>query len=62
MSTPKRGRPAPLGRKVVASVRLTPDVDQCLREQPEGLVTLEIVFRRSKLFKDWLKSRENKGN
>lgn len=50
---PKRGRPAPLGRKVVASVRLTPDVDEFCRQHPEGFPVLESTLRASKEFKAW---------
>ena len=54
--TPKRGRPAPLGRKLVCSVRLTPDVEQFCRQHPSGFVVLEETLRASKAFRQWLKN------
>ena len=57
---PGAGRPAPLGRKVVCSLRLTPDVAEFCRAQPEGFVVLEDTIRRSTAFRKWLKEREGK--
>jgi hypothetical protein len=51
------GRPAPLGRKEVASVRLTPDVAEFCRRHPEGLTVLEKKLRASREFCEWLKAR-----
>ena len=53
----KRGRPAPLGRKVVSSVRLTPDVDEFCRQHPEGFPVLESKLRASKEFRAWMATR-----
>jgi len=52
---PKLGRPAPLGRKVVCSVRLTPDVAEFCRQHPDGFPVLESTLRASKAFKAWMK-------
>ena len=52
---PKLGRPAPLGRKVVCSVRLTPDVAEFCRQHPEGFTALEEKLRACKEFREWLK-------
>ncbi len=52
---PKRGRPAPLGRKVVCSVRLTPDVAEFCRQHSDGFPVLESTLRASKAFKAWMK-------
>jgi len=52
---PKPGRPAPLGRKVVCSVRLTPNVAEFCREHPNGFPVLESTLRASKAFKAWMK-------
>tara|TARA_R110000868_G_scaffold302907_3_gene563459 strand:+ start:1027 stop:1365 length:339 start_codon:yes stop_codon:yes gene_type:complete len=49
------GRPAPLGRKEVCSVRLTPDVAEFCRQHPEGFTVLEKKLRASKEFREWLK-------
>lgn len=54
------GRPAPLGRKEVCSVRLTPDVAEFCRQHPDGFVVLEDTLRRSVAFKKWLRDREGK--
>ena len=52
------GRPAPLGRKEVCSVRLTPDVAEFCRKHPEGFVVLEEKLRACKEFREWLKVRK----
>jgi uncharacterized protein (DUF4415 family) len=52
----KRGRPALLGRKVVCSVRLTPDVAKFCRQHPDGFPVLESTLRASKAFKAWMKN------
>lgn len=52
------GRKAPLGRKEVCSVRLTPDVAEFCREQTEGFTVLEDTIRRSKQFRQWLAGRQ----
>ena len=52
------GRPAPLGRKEVCSVRLTPDVAAYCREH--GFSILEDSIRRTKEFKTWLKRQPQK--
>ena len=57
---PKRGRLAPLGRKVVCSVRLTPDVAEFCRQHPSGFPVLESTLRASKAFKAWLKTKAAK--
>ena len=57
---PKRGRPAPLGRKVVCSVRLTPDVAEFCRQHPDGFPVLESTLRASKAFKAWLKTNQER--
>jgi hypothetical protein len=54
---PKAGRPAPLGRKVPVGIRLTPDVVEFCKQHPQGFVVLEEKLRKSKEFRDWLKSR-----
>ncbi len=50
------GRPAPLGRKEVCSVRLTPDVAEFCRQHPGGFTVLEEKLRACKEFRDWLKA------
>lgn len=55
---PKLGRPAPLGRKLVCSVRLTPDIEQFCRQHPSGFVVLEETLRNSKAFKEWMQNRD----
>jgi hypothetical protein len=52
------GRPAPLGRKEVCSVRLTPDVAKFCREHPDGFTVLEDAVRNSKAFRNWLKAQK----
>jgi len=52
------GRPAPLGRKEVCSVRLTPDVAEFCRQHPDGFTVLEEKLRASKEFRDWLKAKK----
>ena len=52
------GRPAPLGRKEVCSVRLTPDVAAFCRQHPDGFVVLEEKLRACKEFREWLKARK----
>jgi len=47
------GRPAPLGRKEVCSVRLTPDVAKFCREHEDGFAVLESLCRKSREFKAW---------
>ena len=54
---PKRENPAPLGRKVVCSVRLTPAVTEFCWNHPDGFPVLESTLRASKAFKAWRKSR-----
>lgn len=51
---PRKGRPAPLGRKLTASVRLTPDVDQYLRSTG-GLSQVDAIVRGTKEFRNWMK-------
>lgn len=51
------GRPAPLGRKEVCSVRLTPDVAKFCREHQDGFAVLEDTVRKSKAFRDWKKQQ-----
>jgi hypothetical protein len=57
---PKRGRPAPLGRKEVCSVRLTPDVAEFCRHHPEGFPVLESKLRASKEFRAWMAKRSSR--
>ena len=57
---PKRGRPAPLSRKVVCSVRLTPDVAEFCRQHPDGFPVLESTLRASKAFKAWMKTNQER--
>ena len=58
--TPKKpGRPAPLGRKLTACVRLTPDVDEYLRSTG-GLAQVDAIVRKSREFKTWIKEKEQK--
>jgi hypothetical protein len=52
------GRPAPLGRKEVCSVRLTPDVAAFCRENSDGFAVLEDAVRKSKAFREWLKAKK----
>ena len=52
------GRPAPLGRKEVCSVRLTPDVAEFCRQHPGGFVVLEEKLRACKEFREWLKAQK----
>ena len=54
------GRPAPLGRKVPVGFRLTPDCKECLQQHPEGYVYLETLLRRSKEFREWLRSKHQR--
>ncbi len=55
MTTEQRnpGRPAPLGRKKTACVRLTPDVDEYLRSTG-GLSQVDAIVRGTKQFKQWV--------
>ena len=57
---PKRGRPAPLGRKEACSVRLTPAVAEFCRQHPDGFPVLESTLRASKAFKAWLKTNQER--
>lgn len=50
----KPGRPAPLGRKLTACVRLTPDVQKYLRDTG-GLSQVDAIVRGTKQFKQWMK-------
>ena len=52
------GRPAPLGRKEVCSVRLTPDVAEFCRQHSGGFTVLETLCRKSKEFREWLKAQK----
>jgi uncharacterized protein (DUF4415 family) len=56
--TSKSGRPAPLGRKVPVSIRLTPDVLEFCKQHPQGFVVLEEKLRKSKEFREWLAGRQ----
>lgn len=56
----KPGRPAPLGRKLTACVRLTPDVDEYLRSTG-GLAQVDAIVRKSKEFKKWMKGKSDTG-
>lgn len=55
----KPGRPAPLGRKLTACVRLTPDVDEYLRSTG-GLAQVDSIVRKSKEFRKWMAEKEQK--
>ena len=52
----KPGRPAPLGRKLTACVRLTPDVDEYLRSTG-GLAQVDAIVRKSREFRKWMESK-----
>ena len=54
----KPGRPAPLGRKLTACVRLTPAVDEYLRSTG-GLAQVDAIVRKSREFKQWVAEKEN---
>lgn len=55
----KPGRPAPLGRKLTACVRLTPDVDEYLRSTG-GLSQVDAIVRKSSAFAKWMAEKEQK--
>lgn len=52
----KPGRPAPLGRKLTACVRLTPAVDEYLRSTG-GLAQVDAIVRKSREFKKWMENK-----
>ncbi len=54
----KSGRPAPLGRKIPVGIRLTPDVLEFCKQHPDGFTALEESIRKTKEFKDWMKSKQ----
>jgi uncharacterized protein (DUF4415 family) len=52
----KKGRPAPLGRKIQCGIRLTPDVLEFCKQHPDGFTVLEDAVRKSKAFREWVKA------
>jgi len=57
MTDKPKGRPAPLGRKVLVGMKLTPDAKAFCQQHPDGYVHLENLLRKSKEFRAWLKAK-----